>query len=60
MTNYEKIKSMSVNEMAEFLDDNFTFSCETCHHGDNCVVLEYSDECRKALKKWLKAESEED
>ena len=60
MTNYEKIKSLSVDEMYKFLDDNFTFSCETCPLGDKCSVIVYSNECRKALKNWLRAESEED
>ena len=60
MTNYEKIKSLSFDDMYKFLDENFVFSCKTCPYGDACSDLEYSGSCNKALKDWLKAESEED
>ena len=54
MTNYEKIKSMSFKKMVKFLY-YFEMPCEMCPHDDDC-----SGSCRKALKDWLKSESEED
>ena len=56
MTNYEKMKSLGIDEMYKFLDDNFIFSCKPCPYDDECSTLEYS-KCCKALKEWLKAES---
>ncbi len=53
MTNYEKIKSMSLDEMHEFLDSSVLLLCEACPtHCDG--------KCSFALKNWLKAESEEE
>lgn len=46
MTNYEKIKSMSVEEMAEFLMDWFM----------NCM----SGKAPMNVKKWLESEVEEE
>lgn len=31
MTNYEKIKNMSVEEMAKFINELATCACECCH-----------------------------
>ena len=59
MTNYEKIKSMSFDEMREFFENNFLFYCKICHHRANCSTSS-TDKCHKALRDWLKAESEED
>ena len=60
MTNYEKIKSMSIKKMVKFLY-SFEMPCEVCP----CNVDDYkctgsNDNCKKTLKDWLKAESEED
>ena len=54
MTNYEKIKSMSIKKMAKFLGGSL-IACKICPNYNNC----YCD-CECALKEWLKAESEED
>ena len=60
MTNYEKIKSLSFDEMRKFLKNNFSFSCLKCPYGDDCSVIGHPvDKCNKALKDWL-LESEED
>ena len=59
MTNYEKIKSMSVDEMAKFLDHTFVLDCGVCPRRKNCATFIPAN-CSKALKDWLKAESEED
>jgi hypothetical protein len=57
MTNYERIKNMSVEEMAEKFDKGIC-GCE-------CCVKRYSDEpchfdnCRPFIKQWLETEVEE-
>lgn len=51
MNNYEKIKSMSVDDMAEFIQNEVCRYCEyTCKGFDKCII-EY--------KQWLLAEVEE-
>lgn len=54
MTNYEKIKAMSVEEMAEFIHGLFGWegSCGFCKTCDN--------DCIGGMKKWLESEVEED
>ena len=54
MTNYEKIKSLSFDEMYKFLDSNVKLLCKKC--SIHCDV----GKCSFALKEWLKAESEGD
>lgn len=65
MTNYERIKNMSVEEMAEFINHETDGICGCCHpdirfryevehNGRNC----YQDNvCIKGIKKWLEEES---
>lgn len=53
MNNYERIKAMSIDEMAEFFDSHIT--CELCPIYDLCV--EEEDKCRKIFKRWLQSES---
>ena len=58
MTNYEKIKDMSVEQMAEFLA--FDVDCMGCPHFDD----ETSENCKlcfkkEQMKKFLKSEAEE-
>lgn len=61
MNNFEKIKSMTVDEMAEWLDNQLSCSfCEkflnkTCGH---CEDFCYSKR-PKRIKQWLLAEVEE-
>ena len=60
MTNYKKIKSMSIKKMAKFLY-SFEMPCEMCPCSDvhyHCMDPNY--DCKKTIKDWLKAESEED
>ena len=52
-TNYEKIKNMTVEEMAEFFDSHIM--CELCPTYDFCV--EEGGECRKIFKHWLQSEN---
>lgn len=57
MTNYEKIKAMSVEEMADFIcgiyDDDFSQDKHICG-----VWVEGSDE--EAIQEYLESEAEED
>ena len=55
-TNYERIKAMSVDEMAEFLDVFTINSCDFCKHwtkGCHC-------QCVEKFKQWLESEAEND
>ena len=67
MTNYEKIKAMCVEEMAEYFSE-FTPECEvsicaakdvweTNGHAESCYSS--SDTCAQAVKEWLESEAEE-
>ena len=55
MTNYEKIKSMTIDEMAEFLCHG-DFDCEKCAYKDNKKGCK--DEVNR-YKKWLEAEEKQ-
>ena len=48
MTNFEKIKQMSVEEITECILDEFSFGCEGC--------FENYEECRYCIKHWLESE----
>lgn len=52
MTNYERIKSMTIDEMAEFLCHG-DFDCEKCAYKDNKKGCK--DEVNR-YKKWLEDE----
>lgn len=53
MTNYEKIKSMSINEMATLISAP---PCEICDYkGTDCSGVS----CNLSVKKWLESEAEE-
>ena len=67
MTNFEKIKNMSVEEMAEWLDeiliDNSCYPCKIKDIG-KCGYLEKDFDsrcqlCAKNRKLWLESEVEE-
>ena len=49
MTNFEKIKQMGINELAECLLDEFRVDCEECR--------ENYEECRYCIKRWLESET---
>ena len=53
MTNYEKIKAMTVEEMAEHILDEFRIDCADCE-----CRKDYCD-CRVCIKKYLESEAEE-
>lgn len=56
MNNYKKIKSMTIEEMAEFLSNN---ECEQC-----CVFSDIvcegnpNSDCFVGIKQWLEKEAE--
>jgi hypothetical protein len=62
MTNYEKIKSMSQDELAKYINTEFIYDCRQCP----CELNNYKEcytkdcDCGKLINKWLgkKAESE--
>lgn len=59
MNNYEKIKSMSIEEMAEyFAYGRKPKACGFCiaGNGGNCLI---QVSCHSAIQQWLQAESEE-
>ena len=58
MTNYEKIKAMSVEEMAIFLYRNVA-DCEMCPAMKSCKASSELT-CKERLLEWLKSEVEED
>ena len=49
MNNYEKIKSMSIDEMAELMSDDCEYYC----NAKNC-----SGACINGIKQWLESEGE--
>ena len=57
MTNYERIKNMSVEEMAEFLCDNFECNICPAFDGNYCPNSNIKI-CSKAMKKHLESEAE--
>ncbi len=52
MKNFEKIKAMSVDELALFLD-NITNDCLFCPAFEFCGI---GIRCNKAFEEWLKSE----
>ncbi len=59
MTNYEKIKNMSVEEMAEKIDKKN--SCDACpiKHTDYCSAMDYFSKCYDCIVEWLNKEVSE-
>ena len=53
MTNFEKIKKMSVDELVDFIAEPCSNSC--VYHS-NCNV---GEDCEDGVKKWLESEAEE-
>ncbi len=66
LTNFEKIKSMLVDEMAEFLEDDDYICMQYCNkkhceeHQDNgdCTAMKEGRKkaCVQAVKNWLNSE----
>ena len=62
MTNFEKIKSMSVNELARLM--NSVSSCVVCPICGFCEDIRLKSNrfiyCNTVWKKWLKSETKKD
>ena len=60
LTNFQKIKSMSLDEMANFLPMAGEY-CEVCIFRYSPLCTEKSEDmnCTRTIKKWLQEESEE-
>ena len=57
MTNFERIKEMSVEEMAEWLDSFDFTECNCCTYtNSNC----HNVSCEDGHKQWLESEVEEE
>ena len=59
MTNYEKIKQMSVEEFARWLAIEIGGECYSCPAYDICTAGD-GKTCESILKEWLESEVEED
>ena len=59
MNNFEKIKNMTVDEMAEYLTKLTATYCEYCTFKEFCEKDENNLSCREVLKKWLEEKSED-
>lgn len=57
MTNFEKIKNMSIDELADKLDE--VFACEYCPIIEFCNKNEKIKKCKSIWKKWLKSDNVE-
>jgi hypothetical protein len=56
---FEKIRSMTLDEFADFLDAVIIGNCENCMLGDSCNLQDFCS-CRVEIKKWLMEESVSD
>ena len=61
MTNFEKIKQMSVDEISEFLFVHQFLKCNNCDYYKKQCGGEYFDDksCTVGIKKWLESEVDE-
>lgn len=61
MTNFEKIKQMSINEIAEFLFVHQFSKCSNCDYYKKQCSGKYFDDksCTMGIKYWLESEAEE-
>ena len=58
MNNYEKIKNMSIDEMARWLSNWGKIFSDKVYTSDEYIDFRLND-YRKATKQWLQLESEE-
>lgn len=59
MTNYDMIKNMNINELAEYLED--VDICGMCVFYENNELAKCANEsCSEGIKKWLMQEAEAD
>ena len=67
MTNFERIKNMTVEEMAEMIfndANNGYYYCNYCSYqsfyAPHCTAVEIAQSCKKAIAKWLESEVQDD
>lgn len=58
MNEFDKIKNMALDEMAEYLTKLTATYCEYCTFKEFCEDNEDNISCREVLKQWLQLESE--
>lgn len=59
-TNYDKIKNMTIDEMAEMITNfNINSLCDYCV-GCECFSEDDKDICEKGLKQWLEQGCEDE
>lgn len=56
MTNFEKIKKMSIDEMSEFFGERGC--CECCIYDNNFICTPQNSCCEGGVRKWLESEAE--
>lgn len=66
MTNYERIKNLSVEEMADLIDNaEEKLLCPPCSpkycdgYAENGICIDVNKHCHKAALKWLMSEVEQ-
>lgn len=60
MTNYDRIKSMSVEEMAAFINHCENVPCQCCNYkGNLCGDGTDTEMCKNEISEWLNSEVEE-
>lgn len=59
MTNFEKIKQMSINEMAQSDMEIFTCPYTLVDETYGFMCKEFNDGCTSCIKHWLESEAEE-
>ena len=56
MNNFEKIKNMTLDEMAEWIINIEPLHCRNCPANKICFG---EMDCKRTIRQWLQAESEE-
>lgn len=58
MTNFERIKNMTAEEMMEFIIYERSCDCDCCIYvyNDNCTM----PKCKEGIKAWLEQEADND
>lgn len=58
MTNYDRIKQMNIDEMANFISNDCDGVCGCCVFRRNIRCYEDEDKCKFGIKEWLEQEIE--
>lgn len=62
MTNYERVKQMSIEEMVDFINHETDGICSCCHNDVRFGVERCYEQglCARGIKMWLESEVSED